>query len=85
MNGETSCSRGARAYDCATYELTSVVEPAGLARLRQSIPQEALGIPVSVHEIVRTVRVTLETETMLPHRFERTQKMQRCWLRGPDG
>jgi hypothetical protein len=73
---QTSCSRGARAYDCVTYELTSVIEPAGLARLAQSIPQEALGMRVSVHEIIRTVRVTLETETMLPHRFEMTQKMR---------
>jgi hypothetical protein len=73
---QTSCSRGARAYDCVTYELTSEVEPAGLARLAQSIPQEALGMRVSVHEIIRTVRVTLETETMLPHRFEMTQKMR---------
>jgi hypothetical protein len=78
MISRAKCSRGREPRDCATFEYRSRIDRAGMEAATKLLFEGATARPkTAMHyrDYEMVIRVTLETQTMLPHEFTRTRTM----------
>jgi hypothetical protein len=70
------CERGGAKYRCAVFEMTSNVDQAAfepmMKRMFEGV-KELQGAKYEQFDLLTTVRVKLETDTMLPHDYQMTK------------
>lgn len=79
MVSKGNCRRGGRDLPCATFEMRSSTDPKSFEALLERVIRTAKGpqgIKYERFDVQTLVRVTLETDTMLPHDFTMTKTVQ---------